>query len=312
MNPKITYQLAAWATQQRYKADVYQVNQVIGAVDLFCRLKAFAGVSSCIKQWRKRKAEIAAACEVSQTTLFRRLTWLHSEGWIDKDYSSMSLKSWHNIHEQLSIPYDKQFFEYPAKSNDNEKRTFYWIYLAEIVDNQERQDYMIAKKLNKNHNVKAELFAAMQQRGVDLQQCEKSPSYLQAQLQALYIDSFVNGSEIHDLLCVIRPDNNRSCVGMGKAWQSESNARLNRTTGKNEYDRLAMLASYIKKKMKVQGIAIIQRPGTIESDVRGRNKDCYVMYNKRNKTTFQALCDDISVKQPVNPANLQFPIPNAA
>ncbi len=313
MQPKITYQLAAWATQQRFKNTVYNTNAVIGAVDTFSRLKAFAGVTSCIKTWRKRKAEIAQVCKVSQSTLFRRINWLQQQGFINKDYSTLTLKSWHNVHEQLQLPYTKQFFTHPLiKENEKEKQPFYWIYLAEIVDNKSRQDYMIIKKLNKNHNVKADLLAALQQQGADMQQCSNNPAYLLNQLQALYIQSFVVGTEIHDLLIAIRPDNNRSCVGMGKAWQSETKSRLNRTTGKNEYDRLAMQASYIKKKMKQQGIAIIQRPGTIESEIRGRNKECHVMYNKHNKTTFQALCDDIAPIQTVNPANLQFPIPNAA
>jgi hypothetical protein len=310
VQPKITYQLAAWATQQRYKGDSYAVNKVIGAVDTFCRLKTFAGVSSCVKNWRKRKAEIAEKCLISQSTLFRRMEWLHQQGWLNKDYSSLSLKSWHNVHELLEITYDKKFFTSPPKK-ENETHTHYWIYLAEIVNNKDRQDYMIIKKLNKNHNVKADLLAALKQQGVDINKCE-STTYLLNQLQQLYIKSFVVGSNIHELLCAIRPDNNRSCVGMGKAWQPEIVSRLNRTSAKNEYDRLAMLASYVKKKMKTQGVAIIQRPGTIESELRQRNSECHVMYNKHNKTTFQALCDDITVAQPVNASNLEFKIPVAA
>lgn len=311
MTTKITYTLAAWATQQREVKSRYNTNAIIGAVDTFCRLKAFSGVSSCIHNWRKRKYEIALKCEISTSTLMRRLTWLHDEGWIDKDRLSMRLQSWFTIHEHLGIAYDKIFFELPNKIN-NERRTFYWIYLAEIQDNKNRQAYMIIKKLNKNHELKAAIYAELKRKGIDIVMCEKSTGHFLIQLQNLYIDSFRFGSEIHDILVSIRPDTNRSCIGLGKAWTNENHGRINRHDNKLLYDRLSMQASYVKKKMVKQKVAVVQQTGTIESDVRSRNKDCYVMYNKAEKSTFQAFCDDIITRQPIDISNLQFVVPDAA
>lgn len=289
--------MAAWATQQRFISKKYEVNRTVALVDTFCRLKAYAGTSSCIKQYKKRHDEIAAECEVSASTLHRRLKWLQKEGWLQDTGCNLQLQSWATIHERLFITYDRQFFAMPEKLNDDDKRTFYWIYLAEIEYNKGRQAYMIQKKLNKNHEVKTALYIELKRRGADLAMCDKSPGHLLVQLQNLYIDSFVYGSEIHDVLVSIRPDTNRSCIGMGAAWSENAGQRISRTD-KQLFSKRAVRASYIKKQLVKQNVAIIQHVGTIESECRMRNKECQVMYNKANKTTFQAMCDDVIVRMP--------------
>jgi hypothetical protein len=297
LTPKITYQLAAWATQQRFKSHKYETNRIIPAVDTFCRLKAFAGSSSCIKQWRKQLGEICEACNISVSSLMRRINWLQQQGWIDTTTKDIRLQSWHTIHERLEITYDRVFFAMPNKIKEDDKRTFYWIYLAEIEYNKSRQAYMIHKKLNKNHEVKTAVYTELKKQNTDLAMCDKSPGHLLIQLQSLYINSFVFGSEIHDVLVSIRPDTNRSCIGMGAAWSNDAGQRIKKTD-KQLYTKRAMRASYIKSKLVKENIAVIQAVGTIESECRMRNKECHVMYNKANKTTFQAMCDDVIVKQP--------------
>ncbi len=292
-NPKITYKFAQWLVSERYQNRKYYTNGIIRLADTFCRLKAFTKDSSCIKQWRKRVKEIADVCEVSSRTLYTRLDQLQQHGWIDRDAADMRMISWHELHSRLGLAYDKKFFELPEKIKD-EKRLYHWVYLAEIENNRQQQSAAIVRKLNKNHETKNKLMNELQRRGRDVEYCSRNTAYLLDCLSDLYKDGFKFGSEIQFILNDIRPFTDRSCRGLGKAWHMD----LPHVIDRKEQIRVSMLASYVKKCMQQQQIGHVHKNTTIESLERTRNINCWVMWNRWNKSTFHAFCDTVQARQP--------------
>jgi hypothetical protein len=309
--PKITFAFAKYVAAERHKGSVYHTNQLIRYADTFCRLKSYSPDSSFIKDFSKNRNAIVSYCEVKTTTFYQRLKWMEQEGWIQRDGVNIRMISWYDLHERLGITYDKQFFIKPKKI-ENEKTSFYWIYLAEIQHNKNSQAYMICKKLNKNLEVKTALYVELQKQGVSIERCDKEPAFFVEQLNQLYIKSFRFGSAIHDLLVHIRPDTNRSCIGLGKAWHGDTGNILKKKENPKEFNRYASQGTYVKRKMSAEKIAVVQSIGTIESDCRMHNSKSYVIYRKETKTTFQAFCDDILVRPDIDITNLQFALPDAA
>jgi hypothetical protein len=304
---KITYNLSKWAVKQRQQHVERVVNPVIPLVDTWCRLKAIAGQSGCIKDYKSQLPAILPLLEICKKTLGSRLLEMERLGWISESIINIRLTSWHHIHLINGLKYDTNFFIKPQKIKE-EKTTHYWIYLAESEDNKARQAYCISKQVNENHTIKADVYNQLKSMdGIDFQRCETDSKYLSATLFSLYKQSFVSGSAIHDILVKIRPDTSRSVVKMGAVYNDDYYThikKLNRATKA----RYAMQGCYVKKKLKSEMLAFIVPGGTLESDTRQRNTDCHVRYNKHCQTTFTALCDTITARMDNTdplPADLQ-------
>jgi hypothetical protein len=288
---KITYNLARYAAAQRERhRGKYATNRFIGLVDTWCRLKAIAGQSGVIQGWQKQLADTSKV-SISTTVLYRRLDALQREGWLTYVNDRITLKSWGDIHHMLGLPYKKEFFSHTTTTD--RKQRFYWVYLAEAMDNKARQAYSVIKKVTKNHAVKAEVYNAIKQDGrIDTERCESDAAYFLQSLQGLYKSGFVHGgSKSYETLTLIRPFTTRSATGMGKAYNEDFTP-----TGKlgpQEKARYSMLGTYIKKAMARAMVAESVPISTLESDARERNPHCRVMWNKWNHTTFHAFCDDI-------------------
>lgn len=204
--------------------------------------------------------------------------------------------SWAEMHRRLGLRYDRNFFTH--KTDTRTKHRFYWIYLAEALDNRARQAYMIAKKVNKNHSVKATVYNELvKDSTVDIAQCESNPAYLCELLQKMYITGFIKGgSEIYGLLTAIRPFTSRSVTGMGKAYNDDI-APTNKLDPRTKC-RYAMNGLYVKKAMAKAVIAQWIPQRHIVSEVRERNPYAQAKWNRYSFITFHAFCDELEQVQP--------------
>jgi hypothetical protein len=276
---RVRHALAAWALRQSRIVNKYNTNQIVRLLDIWCRLKAYAGDSGLIKQRLSKMQEIAAFCECSMNKLRPALNELKRMGWLHMDGFCIQLKSEKKIYELCGLEYHRKIdriFYKPEKIKD-ETHTHYWLYLADIADNKERQAYCFTQKLKLNPELKLWWYGVLQQQKISIQQAEKDNLLLAGAMLHLYRNNFHSKeSEMFGWLVENRPDVNRGVLGMADAWNTAP-----------------MNVVYVKKKMQEQLIAFVQKIGTIGSSHWSHNKHCRVMWNKHKKQTFQAFCDDI-------------------
>jgi len=291
MEVKVTYNLARWVVSQRVQRNRYHVNPAIVLLDTWCRLKALAGYSSVIKDIDGCNA--LAFLEVkSKKTLYKRLADMQAMGWLSHCGSRVELVAWKKLHHLVGMGYKQEFYTKPQKIA-TEKTTHYWIYGAEIAENKAKQAYSVNKKIEENHEVKADMYNALRQSGADIQRCESDSAYLCNQLLKLYINGFIyGGSAIYPLLTEIRPDTNRSVVRLGMVY----NDCLGELRKLSEQERLryAMRGAYVKRQLVAQQLGKVQKGGKMESLCRQRNKHCKVLYKRSTNSTSQYICDDIA------------------
>ncbi len=288
---KVRSELARWACKGYELRKVRYTNQRAKWVDMYCRLKAFAGISGLIKNWNSQKPGLIAFCEVTSNTFLARLADLKREGFIYYDKNCIKINSLKTVYTSLDLHYhDKEtIFELPKKLND-ETQTHYWIYLAEIDHNRSCQAFVFAKKIILNPALRLWLSGYLSSRNISITEVEKDPFRMCALLQAEYLDAFVNReSEMYKWLCGNRPDINRGVKGIARQWKTKP-----------------MNVCYAKKKFNKEKIAAIQKLGVVESKWRARNnyihikevnkqeKATGVIWNEKTGATSQHFCDDIS------------------
>lgn len=168
----------------------------------------------------------------------------------------------------------------------NGKQKIHWWFAAlEIQDNQETQQYMIWKKVNRNPEIKNDLLTALHARGFDLSKAD-NPEYFSGALFSLYVEDFRTGTEVHDILIHIRSDVNRSIKKLASAWCISP-----------------QLASHWKKKMKQQQIIEVAKMW-VRSQYRWetkechQNKFCHIIWDDNQKERVWFLCDQINVSMP--------------
>lgn len=194
------------------------------------------------------------------------------------DRHNITLASWDRMKEIFSIDTDNTI---TIQYNINDKQKVHqWLIAAEIQDNQNRQDYVILKRINKNADLKNSLTIALIQFGADRTRLNDARYFL-SQLKALYLQEFIQPSEIYPVLINVRPDNNRSVEGIKAAWNCKS----------------AVTVSYWKGKLQSAGI-IAYSHLQVQSMTRARNKDCKVLWLKKAQETLLCLPDQITVLQP--------------
>lgn len=274
----------------------YSINSAVKLLDIWCRLRAFAGHSTVIKQYKSQYKDMLAFCECSINKLKPALQALHDMGWINMDEYNMRVHSERHVYALCGLDYKKHIdrtYIKPPKIN-NEKTTYFWIYVADVSDNRHRQAYMFHKAVMQTPEKKLQVYAELRSQGFNPYKADEDPIWLANRMHAVYLESFHrNGSEMHDFLVENRPDVNRGVNGMAAAWN---------TCPQN--------VSYIKKKMVLQGVAFVQKGGTVSSPHWARNKECHritkdgiemakgVLWNKRTQETFQCFCDDIVPRLP--------------
>lgn len=273
----IPVELARYAVAQRNLVSKYQVNQFIKCIDTWLLLKQVTR-SGKIQQWNRQKNDLLKLCKCSENIFRLRLKQLQKLNFLHYDKNNIQIASYETIENNLLIDTAKKFeIVYDLT---NTQRLQEWIIAAEIQDNQERQDYMILKRVNKNPHINMQLTAAMLKDGANATRLNDGRYFL-SQMKALYLSDFVAASEIHDTLIDVRPDNNRGVKAIGKAWNTKH----------------AMTVSYWKKILAAAGIIDISKL-MIQSCDRTRNKNCKVIWNKKDKQTVLVLADQITVLQP--------------
>lgn len=285
---QVPYELARYAVSRRRKVNVYETNQLIRAFDTWLILKHIT-TSGIIQNWNNQKTDLFKICKCSEAIFRHRIRLLKSMQLITADRNNIKPCSWDSLDRILQIDSTKKLaIQY--YSNDNAK-LFQWIAAAEIKDNQERQGFMINKKLKENPDYYLSVIGAMLQAGADATRL-KEPGYILTWMQIMYRDGFIKGSEIYHLLTEIRPDTNRGVKGIAAAWECKHPQTI----------------SYWKKILKKSGIIDIDKL-MIQSETRQRNKSCHVIWldtkniranypGRRAKNTMLCLCDQITVLQP--------------
>jgi hypothetical protein len=273
----------------------YATNRTVRLLDIFCRLKAWAGQSGLIRDHRTKWQQMISLCTCSINKLKPAIKELQRMGWLYVDDHCIKLHAWQTVYEKCELDYNKKIDRIFTKPNrlENEQQTHYWLYLADIEDNRKRQAHTVLQFYLQNSHIKLWLYGIIQQSGTTIADAEKDPSKLLVILQNEYLKSFHSReSEMHSTLVEHRPDVNRSVHGMAYAWNT-----------------LPMNVCYVKKKLQSQKLAFVQKIGTIASPGWSRNKFAHqrhtqdgvkpmgVMWNKVRKVTFQSFCDDIVARK---------------
>lgn len=273
----IPVELARLAVTQRTVRTKYQVNDFIRYMDTWLVLKAITR-SGYIQDWNKQKAEILQLCKCSETIFRLRLRWLAKKNFLCLEGKSIRISAYDTVAKILNIDLNKKFvIHYDSTSK---QRVQEWLIATEINDNQQRQDYMILKRVNKNPHYNMQLTAAMIKDGADINQLGNADYFLN-RMKSLYLADFVEASDIHELLIDVRPDNNRGVKGIKKAWNTKA----------------AQTVSYWKKILSSVGIIDISKL-QIQSCERVRNKHCKILWSKKDGETVLVLTDQITVLQP--------------
>lgn len=272
------------------RPDNYKTNEKIRLLDIWCRIRAYEP-SHLIRNRKSKMHAMARFCECSDGKLRPALKELHRMGWIHMDDYCIAIKSEKTVYSLCGLEYyrklDRVFYK-PEKVKD-EKTTFYWIYLADIEDNRQRQAYKFHQAVTQTPDSKLYMYGVIQQKGYDIMETEYNPMLVASLMNAAYIDGFSRReNQMHRFLIEHRPDVNRSVLGMAYAWNTHP-----------------MKVCYIKKKLLLERLAEIKKTGTISSPHRSRNEFVHIatvdgverpkgtLWNKSSKVTFQAFCDDI-------------------
>lgn len=288
MKISIPYELAAYLVAQRKQVNKYETNQLIRAVGTWLLLKHETS-SGIISSWTLQKKHLLQLCKCNENTFRHRLRVLSDIGFLQVKRSVIHLSSWKTIETILGIDCRDRM---PVQYNINDKQQIYqWIIAAEIEDNKRRQDYMILAKMDKNIELKSELIALALSMGADRARITDD-DYLLSWLRTIYISSFHRSSDIHRLMNVIRPDNNRSVKAIRRAWCARSTQTV----------------SYWKHSLSSAGIISVQKM-QVESVDRSRNKYCTVLWLKKQQQTLLVMPDIIEI---LKPWTLSAQIPAAA
>jgi len=284
----VPYDLARYLVSQRKLVRKYETNQEIRALDTWLVLKHETS-SGHIQNWNKQKAWLCRICKVSETILRHRLKVLADMQLIEYDRHVIRVCSWQIFAERLEI--DISNYLTVNYCIDDKQRVHEWIIATEIEDNKQRQEFVLIAKLNKNPECKRALEDACIRAGADKAKLQNI-DYLLSWLRVCYLNDFMQGSDIHDLIIEFRPDNNRSVKGMQRAWNTKCKTTV----------------SYWKKIMKKHRVidwASLQ----VESKERMRNKYCEVLWLPEAKQTLLCMCDQIDL---LKPWLIDNPLMNAA
>jgi len=280
---QIPFDLAREVVARRKLVRKYETNQVIKALDAWLVLKADAP-GSYIQQWTKQKDHLVRICKCSYTVLRHRLQILQEMKLATIQGRNIRLCSWDDMSKIFGIDCKiRSTVHYKIDSND---KIHQWLIATEIEGNQKRQSYAILKQVKKNPELKMMFTAAIIADGADRSRID-DPEYFLARLRSLYLQDFIRASDIHELLVQIRPDNNRGVRGIADAWGAKH----------------PMTAVYWKRKLAAAGIIDISKI-QVQSENRVRNKECKVIWLKKQMQTLLCLCDQITVLKPWEIQNL--------
>ena len=272
---KIPISLASYTLAMRKKVEVYATNRFIKNITTWLILKA-ESTQSVIKNYHGQIEDLSFLCQCSSQTFKKRLQWAVSEGLATIEGSDIYLKSYKQLSVQYYISIDR--FKLVSYDPTTDKDLHLHMFAIDIEENKSRQRHMVKRKLDNNPDIKQRIQHVMMHCGADQKRLANF-DYMLNGMKKLYAASFVLEPEIHSLLHQVRPDCNRGVETMAYAWDFKSKQSV----------------SYYKRQMKESGIIRIHKGEAITSQVRTRNTDCHVIWDKRKFRTVLRLVDTIEV-----------------
>lgn len=270
-----------YLTKRKKGNNTHPLMKIMG---FYLLLKAESPGSSLIQNYTKQIPTLCASFSLSRRSFYYHLGALERLKLITKDLDgNLRIASWQQLGNILSINTKQRTqieFYY-----DGKQKIHWWFAAIDIKSNQETQEYMIWKKVNKNSEAKNELLTAMHARGFDVSNAD-NPGLFAAALFSLYVEDFRTGTEVHDILIHIRSDVNRSCKKLANDWSMS-----------------AQLTSYWKKIMHKQQIIDVTKMQVVsqwsrETNDCHKNKFCHVIWNDKLKERVWFLCDQVTVIMP--------------
>lgn len=246
-------------------------------------LKAECPESGWILNYTKQIPTLSQKFGISPRSFFSYLKALEELKIASRQDNKIRIVGWDQLAKVLDINTSKRTtIQFKC---DGTQKIHWWFAALEIQGNQERQAYMIWKKVNKNSEAKNLLLTAMMKRGFDIAKVD-NPEYFSGRLFMLYVEDFRTGTEVHDILIRIRADVNRGVRRLANDW------------GISE-----QLTSYWKKQMRSQNIISIAKLNvvsqwTMDTNECHKNPFCHVIWNDKIKERVWFLCDQISVMMP--------------
>src|ERR1035437_3537507 len=250
---------------------------------LYILLKAESPGTSLIQNYAKQIPTLAANFSLSVRSFYSHLGALEKLKLVSKDGGNLRVSSWQQLGKILDINTTKR--EHINFYYDGKQKMHWWFAAIEIKENQERQAFMIWKKVNRNSEVKNSLLSALIQRGFDTTKAD-NPEYYSGRLFMLYAEDFKSGTEVHDLLVLIRSDVNRTIKKIARSWKMSP-----------------QLATYWKVQMRKKKIidvakVAIQSEWTRETNECHKRQGCHVIWSDKLKERIWFLCDQITVLMP--------------
>ncbi len=270
----------------------YVIHHLAKLMGFWLLLKASSPGSSLIQDYTGQIPELSRNFNISPRTFFTYMKRLEAMGLLTRQDKNIKVATWNQLGRVFNINTQKRT---TIKFDYDEKQKIHWWFAAlEIEDNGQRCAYMINKKMNKNSGPINSLRTALNRRGFDTSRSNDLP-YLIERLQMLYVEDFRTGTEVHDIIIRLRPDVNRSCDGIAKAWNTS------RT-----------VVNYWKAQMQKQKIIAVSKFETIFSEWQWDRQNCgknelyeivdgkkrklvHIFYSKKEKQRALTLCQQIDI-----------------
>lgn len=277
---KLPVALATYAIAMRGKrlpSHTYDTNPFIKYITSWLILKAETPYS-ILYNYKLQADHLSEICQCEKQTLDKRIKWMLQQKIAFIEGANLRLVSYKQLAAVFGI--DLKAFKTIHYDPTVQKNLHLQIFAAEIEQSQDRQKYMVHKKLQRNPDLKATVQAEMLKKGATVELINDI-SYLANGMKKLYTHSFISEPELHFKLNQVRPFVNRCIDTIAYSWLFKHK----------------QLVSYYKKKMQTSGIARIHKGERINSNTRTRNSNCEVKWNEAKGQTLLCICDAIEVIQ---------------
>ncbi|TWI80547.1 hypothetical protein IQ13_3225 [Lacibacter cauensis] len=278
-------------TLREESAKGYMINPHLRYWATWFLLKSFT-TSGVIQQWNKQKRTLLDYLRISDCTFRSQLNALQRLNLITEDYKktgNITLCSYKEAAQIMGISYKgTTAVQYKPFDYENERQVFRYILVAqEVQSNQDNQLQELYRKFQKNLSGNAtELLNELRQLGYTDDKLKTAKQFQQALLRLQKI-VFRDKSGLTAVAFSLRADVNRSVTTWARQHGYQSGQG----------------ASYIKKKFRKLGIAVIEQH-CINSNDKSRlywvdksgNKHEGYKWNKTAQRTAWRLCDQVSIQ----------------
>jgi hypothetical protein len=272
---KIPIRIAGAVLAMREKVNTYETNRHVKNITSFLILKAVTPYG-VFRNYKYQLGYFASICQCSKQTILKRIMWMQEQQLLQIEGADIRLNGWKQVVSLYHVNLDEfKTIQYDTQAH---KKIYLHLFATEIIENKERQAYMIKEKLKKNPALKQVIESAMLQHGADEKKLNNF-AYLLNGMKLLFKRSFIAEPEFHATILRVRPDCNRSVKGIARAWCFKS----------------AQSVSYYKAQMQAVEIVKVHKGERITSQTRARNEAAHTVWNKLKKQTVLCLVDGIEV-----------------